>query len=198
METVVRNHVQLWLTEEVKTPTAAAINGGFCADFRDGLFSAMKAVAELADLDWQDLCYSDLDLDEERPEPPPGLDWVLLGRDTRNEAGKPIGRLNYCCHEWVRLDGLHFDSEAPEGVSNPFEVPCIRRGLTAALAAQQPGLLTQLVHHSWWQLSVDMTIKQLQWQIESDEDQDSGCRQALQILEVIYNARPQRATSLGM
>lgn len=186
IQAVVRQQVQLWLTGETETPTAAAINSGYCADFRDGLFSAMREMPALAELDWRDLCYNDFDLDAERPAPPPGLDWGLLSKRPQNGAGMPVGLLDFCCHEWVQFDGWHFDAEVPEGVSNPFDVPCIRRGLTAAIARQQPELLGKLTHDPWWQTSVVLTIQQLKWQIDFDADpNDLTTRQILQTLEEI-------------
>lgn len=179
---LISEQLAVWLAEP-DTPTPASINCGYCADFRDGVFHVFKQHAELADIDFDDIYYSDLALQEDRPAPPLGLTWNELGNSAA-PGEQPTGLLKWTCHEWMRLDGLHFDSEAPEGVENPFDLPCIRRSLANTLALHYPDLLASLVGHSWWQRSVQMSAENLRWHIRFfDEPIGSSARTMLDVME---------------
>lgn len=62
------------------------------------------------------------------------FDWELLKshwpREYERNYKNPDCALEVykgACHVWVYLDGKHYDSEAPEGVDNFFELPFFRR-----------------------------------------------------------------------
>jgi hypothetical protein len=174
LTSLIYEQLAIWL-RSTDTPNRASINCGYCADFRDGVFYAFKRQPALADIDFDNICYSDLALGEDRPTPPPGLTWEQLGGHS--------GLLKNVCHEWIRLDGFHFDSEVPEGVASPFEVPCVRRSLAGALALDQPELLAELVTNPWWMSSVRMATSNIRWYLWSSNETASPRTQAL--LEVM-------------
>lgn len=53
--------------------------------------------------------------------PPEGLGWDDIDA-LAAAAGFSCGT-----HEWLVLDGRHYDAEAPDGVDNPFDLPFFQR-----------------------------------------------------------------------
>lgn len=108
------------------------INHGLCADFADALSSRL----DVHIVNTEDLIAGDLEVD-----PPEGLSWDMLLAWDISDLG----------HSWIELDGRHYDAERPEGVANPFDLPCLRAGLHEFIHLKEPGSTAILEAGSdWW------------------------------------------------
>lgn len=57
--------------------------------------------------------------------PPEGLNWDDM------DAIAAYGNFSAGTHEWIVMDGRHYDAEAPAGVDNPFDLPFFQRIVAA-------------------------------------------------------------------
>lgn len=113
------------------------INTGICGFFADTLVTEYGRAygEEPAILDEVDAF--------ERGFAPPGL-------DARSMAALGLSP-KALSHVWVEAAGRHFDAERPEGVVNPFDLPCLRRACAELLALDHPDTLAALsAAHPWW------------------------------------------------
>lgn len=115
-----------------EAPSATHINHGLCADFADALSSRLDVHV----VNTEDLLAGDLEA-----EPPEGLSWDMLLAWDISDLG----------HSWIEHDGRHYDAERPEGVDNPFDLPCLRSGLHELIGLREPGSTAILEAGSdWW------------------------------------------------
>lgn len=156
--TLLREAIETLVAEFVETGRAEspeAINCGECVDFAEALQDRLPGTPLSAYpgavLQFEDFCADedgepgDIRRDAVAREPgfvpPPGLDWCTLDR----------WRIGECVvHAWLSVAGRHYDSETPEGVDNPFDLPCIRSTVLAVGENEEPGRVEALSELPWW------------------------------------------------
>jgi hypothetical protein len=128
-----------------------AINSGGCENFAsdvDGLIGSPTESADYQIIDPAHFLLAPLEGDENNwgypldrdhlhsnwPSvvPPAGLDWDDL------DHVSAFGNFSSGTHIWIFSHGKHYDSEAPEGVNTPFELPFFQRIIGRWIEAGKP------------------------------------------------------------
>lgn len=102
--------------EEYNVP-ADIICHGHCVDFADNLYKILKNMGYDADIISDTMFYDEFG--DEEPE----MMW-----DANEYGNKPdnFDDIGLPGHNWVYVNGKHYDAEAPDGVTDMFELPIIK------------------------------------------------------------------------
>lgn len=138
IEDLVRKYVEVWRVAN----TAEAINNGYCMDFADFLLK-YPAVANdgffIMD-SWA--IRSGVVMDEYEVHDQGHLNWSLLegyGISPPSDLSQDdLDKVYFAYHVWVTNGYLHYDSESPEGVASPFDLPIFKRDIERHLAKPVP------------------------------------------------------------
>lgn len=141
------------------------LNCGLCVDVADEIERRITgtplAALPVAVLQFEDFCIDPED-DSDTPgdirleavahypgfEPPPGVTWDDLNRWRFGES---------TVHAWIMVGDRHYDAETSQGVTNPFDLPCLRCLLLATVESQDAPLLARLEsEHGWWRESLEI------------------------------------------
>jgi hypothetical protein len=125
---VIIQTVKEFISEYPRIKNAYDINGGYCDDFAADVIKKMGGYSDnLYELDFYNLAGSYENPPSEQEWPPEfDLKW-LTKHEYYLPKGMTVDWLNSLSwsHVFIYYYGKYYDSRCPEGVSSPFELPCV-------------------------------------------------------------------------
>jgi len=93
------------------------INKGLCGEFAESVYDILTKVGISCEIMSETLFYDE----DEDPE------LLLNVKDYSVIVPDPFEGFRLPCHYWIYSNGKHYDCECPDGTTNMFELPIIKK-----------------------------------------------------------------------